>query len=46
MRPRYKPQPKDIRWAQEMMSIINDGGALVFPSENLHYLVFHSPVTR
>jgi hypothetical protein len=46
MRPRYKPQPVDIAWARQVLATVADGGTVVYPRTNMHYMVSHSPLTK
>jgi len=37
----YKPVPKDLDWAKQMLDALRDGGVLTFPASQLTYHVDH-----
>ena len=37
----YSPTQVDVEWTRSAISMITDGGMLVFPTANLHYKVDH-----
>ena len=40
-KPLYKPVPKDLDWAKQMLDALRDGGVLTFPASQLTYHVDH-----
>ena len=40
-KPLYKPVPKDLDWAKQMLDPLRDGGVLTFPASQLTYHVDH-----
>jgi hypothetical protein len=38
----YQPTEVDLRWASETLRVIQDGGAIVFPSTSIVYRVNHA----
>ena len=38
-KPLYKPVPKDLDWAKQMLDALRDGGVLTFPASQLTYHV-------
>lgn len=41
----YLPRPDDIIWAIRMLSLVNDGGLMTFPTTRLVYQVDHAAKT-
>jgi hypothetical protein len=37
----YQPRQLDVEWARSAVSLITDGGLLIFPQANLRYRVDH-----
>lgn len=41
----YTPEPQDIKWARRVLSLLNEGGILVYPQTKAIYKVSHKDKT-